>query len=90
MHEVDDAGRAAGRARGGAHLEVVGADRAHEAQLHVDVRVDEARQDELPRGVDRLVAGPGSSFVPIAVIVPSSQAQVGHEALRRGDDLAVA
>ena len=50
--EVDDAGRAAGDARRGPGLEIIGAHRAHERQFHVHVRIDEAREHVAPLGID--------------------------------------
>ena len=51
-HEVDDGGRAAGQARGGAGEKIFGGDGAHEGQLHMGVRVDAAGHDEEAAGID--------------------------------------
>ena len=56
-HEVDDAGGAAGEPGGGAGVEVVAGDRAHEGQLHVRVRIDAAGDDQALAGLDHLRAG---------------------------------
>ena len=50
--EVDDRRRAPGDARRRSCFKVVRGNRAHEGQLHVNVRVDASREDVLPGSVD--------------------------------------
>jgi hypothetical protein len=89
-HEVDDRRRPPGDAGGRACLEIVGALGPHEGQLHVHVRVDAARENDLPGGVDdrvraALLLEPGADGDDLAV----RAVHVAHEPLGGRDDLTV-
>ncbi len=89
-HEIDDRGRAPGNARRGAGLEIIGALRPHERQLHVHMGVDPAGEDELPRGVDHgvpraLLRQPRADRGDLPVLA----VDVADEPVARCDDLAV-
>src|SRR5690606_17955916 len=88
--EVDDRGGAAGDARGGAGEEVVGADGAHERQLHVRVGVDAPGEDVLPGGVDDLGARGDVEALADGDDLAVAAVDVGGELVEGGDDLAVA
>jgi hypothetical protein len=54
--EIDDRGCATGKRGLGAPFEVVGRNRAHEREFEVGMRVDAARHDIAPAGIDRFGA----------------------------------
>ena len=87
-HEVDDRRRSPGYAGCCAGLEVVGGDRAHEGQLHVDVGVEAAGEDVLAGGVDHLLALALEVRADLDDLA-AARAHVAHGLVEGGDDRPV-
>ncbi len=89
-HEVDDHRGAAGETGSSAGIEIVARHGSHERQLHVGVRVDSTRHDELAARIDDLAArGRGKPCADVNDLAIRAQDVGAVGLIRRHDGAAL-